>query len=50
MKLYLPFLKICIKNGYMAIKFDMEKAYDRLDWDFLIKCFTDLDFSGKWTN
>ena len=23
------------KRGFMAIKVDMEKAYDRLNWDFI---------------
>lgn len=42
MKSYLSTKKI--KKGYMVIKFDVEKAYDRLDWDFVMKCFTDLGF------
>lgn len=33
------------KQGYTAIKLDMEKAYDRLDWQFIKKCFTNLGFS-----
>lgn len=28
----------------MAIKLDIEKAYDMLDWNFIKKCFTDLRF------
>lgn len=38
------------KNGYTTIKLDMEKAYDRLEWLFNKKCFTDLRFSRKWIN
>lgn len=30
------------KRGYMVIKLDMEKSYNRLDWDFIKKCFEDL--------
>lgn len=29
----------------MAIKMDMKKAYYRLGWEFISKCFTNLGFS-----
>lgn len=32
----------------MTIKLDMKKAYDRLDCDFIKKCFTDLALNYKW--
>lgn len=32
----------------MAIKLEMEKAYDRLEWDFARKCFQDLGFPNRW--
>lgn len=35
------------KYGYMALKLDMRKAYDRSDWDLIRKCFQDL---GSETN
>lgn len=28
------------KKGYMANKLDMKKAYKRLDWEFIKKCFS----------
>lgn len=34
----------------MAIKLDMKRAYDRLDWRFIRKCYQDLDFAEKWIN
>jgi len=38
------------KKGYVAVKLDMEKAYDRLEWDFLLLCFTHLGFHPIWIN
>lgn len=32
------------KNGSMAIKLDMAKAYDRVKWDFLQKIMVKLGF------
>ena len=31
-----------------AIKLDMEKAYDGLEWDFIRKCFQELGFHSTW--
>ena len=30
------------KEGYMAIKIDLEKAYDWLDWSFIIDSLRDM--------
>ena len=38
------------KTGFMALKLDMSKAYDRVKWDFLDKIMERLDFDGKWRN
>ena len=35
------------KNGYVA-KIDMNKAYDRLEWDFLEHCLLAFGFSSEW--
>ncbi|XP_074266442.1 uncharacterized protein LOC141589715 [Silene latifolia] len=32
------------KTGYMAIKIDLEKAYDRLKWSFIRRTLTDMGF------
>lgn len=33
----------------MAIKLNIKNAYDRLDWDFIKKCFTNPGFADRWT-
>ena len=38
------------RKGYAAIKLDMEKAYDRIEWDFLLQCLTQLGFHPVWIN
>jgi hypothetical protein len=36
------------RGGLMALKLDMEKAFDRLEWSFLAKVFSCLGFSAHW--
>ena len=36
------------KNGNMAMKLDMSKAYDRVEWNFLIKIMERMGFHSKW--
>lgn len=35
-------------NGVMALKFDISKAYDRLEWNFLEAMMRMLGFSKEW--
>lgn len=37
------------KDFYSAIKIDMGKAYDHVEWDFLEVVLLKMDFSTKWT-
>ena len=32
------------KASWVAIKLDMKKAYNRMEWDFIEKCFQEIDF------
>lgn len=32
----------------MSIKSDMEKAYDRVEWGFVLKVLEKFGFSNKW--
>lgn len=41
--------KISSGNGEMAIKIDINKAYDRMDWSFLELLLLKLGISEQWT-
>ena len=36
------------KKAWVALKLDMEKAYDRTEWDFLLNTLQKLGFHSKW--
>lgn len=38
------------KHCHMAVKTDMSKAYDRLEWDFIRQVFDQLGFDAVWTH
>ena len=38
------------KQGFMALKLDMSKAYNRVEWDFLENIMLKMDFHSKWVS
>ena len=36
------------KHGFMAIKLDMSKAYDRMEWVYLEKLMERMGFCVRW--
>lgn len=36
------------RKGWMLLKLDLEKAYDRIRWDFLVDTLVVAGFSEKW--
>lgn len=37
------------KFGYMALKLDMSKAYDQIEWHFLREVMSTLEFEQRWS-
>ena len=36
------------KQGFMALKIDLEKAFDRLEWDFIYHVLNWFNFPKDW--
>ncbi|KAI9186851.1 hypothetical protein LWI28_021608 [Acer negundo] len=42
--------KKAIKKGHMAVKIDMNKAYERVEWPFLSAVIRKMNFPTSWIN
>ena len=42
--------KLIGKEGYMALKLNMSKAYDRIEWPFLKSDLQQVGLDQKWVN
>ncbi|CAH9138522.1 unnamed protein product [Cuscuta epithymum] len=36
------------KEGFIALKLDMSKVYDGVNWDFLFSLIQVMNFASKW--
>ena len=44
------FRNLNTKIAWIAIKLDMKKAYNRIKWDFILKCLHEMGFHSVWNS